>query len=476
MRSFTSTIAAVAALVPLAFAAPNQPYGTYDMNPSSYGSDRLVKTDVVVIGGGSVGTYAAIQLKDKGKKVMVIESKDRLGGHTETYIDPESGKPIDMGVKLYHNDPIVYKWYARFNLTVSPYTIAPPTRFVDFRSGKILEGLPAANATAMGLATQKYAAIMQNYPQVNDGFFLPNPVPEDLYQPFGKLVEKYNLGDAVQFIFGLGSAFGDILELPAIQQMRTMSLDLLATITNFQSSSVRDNSLLFEKAQAELLAADSVLLSSHVLSTQRVSETGDVLVLVATPTGPKLIQAKRLLIAIPPTLPSMASLDPSDEELAIFRQFTAVGYYTAIVKNLGNDSIQHLSPSSPFAMPPMPAIYSVNPAVENPALAQVFYGTRVGQFLTDEQAKAAIMADLTRYRAVNGIEGPAPEFVAFSNHSPYNMMVGVEATKNGFYGQLYGLQGKRNTYWAGATFRGHDSTSSWKFTEKFVLPGLLGGL
>jgi hypothetical protein len=69
-----------------------------------------------------------------------------------------------------------------------------------------------------------------------------------------------------------------------------------------------------------------------------------------------------------------------------------------------------------------------------------------------------------------------PEFVTFSNHSPYNMMVGGEATRNGFYKQLYALQGKRNTFWTGAAWRAHDSSSSWAFTSRSVLPALFGSL
>jgi hypothetical protein len=138
MRFFTSIAATAMAVFPIAIASTCKPHKPYDMDPNHYKPDHLIKTDVVVVGGGAAGTYAAIQLKDQHKKVVVIESKARLGGHTETYHDPESGQPIDMGVLLYHDEPIVHEWYARFNLSLSRINFggAAP-QYVDFRTGKI---------------------------------------------------------------------------------------------------------------------------------------------------------------------------------------------------------------------------------------------------------------------------------------------------------------------------------------------------
>lgn len=480
MRSFASIAAAAVVALPLAIAAPHDAHKPTEMDAGYYKPYQVIDTDVVIIGGGGMGAYSAIQLKDQGKKIMVIETKERLGGHTETYMDSETGTPIDMGVKLYHDEPLVHQWFARFNLSTSRFNPTPigPSQNVDFRTGQVLQGLPAANQTALAAALARYGAVLQKYPQLEGGFYLPEPVPEDLYMPFGQFVQKYDIADAVQFIFGLTSAFGDILELPALQQIRTMSLGLLATAQNFQTSSVMDNSLLFEKITAELQDANSLLLSSKVTKTQRVSKSGGgVKVLVETPMGCRLIQAKKILMAIPPTPENLAVFDPSGDELKIFKQFTSVGYYTSIIRNAGptNVTLQNLALDKPYALPPMPAIYNVNPTA-NPTLSLVYYGTKVGEILSDNEAKAAIIADLKRFQAANGMADTQPEFVAFSNHSPYNMMVGGEATKAGFYKHLYALQSKRNTFWTGAAWRAHDSSSSWAYTSQSVLPQLLASL
>jgi hypothetical protein len=320
--------------------------------------------------------------------------------------------------------------------------------------------------------------VLQKYPDLDKGYFFPNPAPKDLYITFGEFVKKYDIGAAVQFIFGYTSAAGDILNNPAVQQFRTLSLSLLKTINNFQTSSVGDNSLLYEKATIELLAAKSLLLSSEVLATQRVSDSGLVKVLVGTLKGCTLIVAKKLLMTIPPVASRLGAFDASKKELNFFRQLKGVGFYTSIIRNAGagTGSIQSIALDKPYALTPMPAIYNVLPVPANPSLSNVIYGTKLGQTMTDKEVKAAIVADLKRYQKANGIEPTEPEFMAFSNHSPYNMQVGSEATKNGFYQDMYALQGERNTFWSGATWKAHDSSSTWAFTKNIVLPKLMKSL
>lgn len=65
-----------------------------------------------------------------------------------------------------------------------------------------------------------------------------------------------------------------------------------------------------------------------------------------------------------------------------------------------------------------------------------------------------------------------PEFVSWALHQPFELWVPGEAIKNGFYRDLYALQGKQDTWWAGATFHAHDSSLIWRFT-KDLLPRIV---
>lgn len=65
-------------------------------------------------------------------------------------------------------------------------------------------------------------------------------------------------------------------------------------------------------------------------------------------------------------------------------------------------------------------------------------------------------------------------FAASAVHADFEMSVGAEAIRNGFYRELYGLQGKRNTWYTGATWHAHDSSLIWRFTEG-LLPDIIAG-
>ncbi|MDF1502024.1 NAD(P)/FAD-dependent oxidoreductase [Roseisolibacter sp. H3M3-2] len=61
--------------------------------------------DVVVLGAGVAGLAAARALVDAGKRVVVLEARDRLGGRVLTRRDPGLAVPVELGAEFVHGTP-----------------------------------------------------------------------------------------------------------------------------------------------------------------------------------------------------------------------------------------------------------------------------------------------------------------------------------------------------------------------------------
>ncbi|KAF2447901.1 amine oxidase, flavin-containing superfamily [Karstenula rhodostoma CBS 690.94] len=479
MRSQAFLLSSWAALT-LAAPSTTNNYGHFD--PSD-----IIERDVAIIGGGAAGTHASISLKDKGKSVIVIEKKDRIGGHAETYIDSATGTPIDMGVIIFHNLTIVRDYFARFDVPL--ITLGSDagsgsdsvSANYDLRTGKEVNiTSPSQADTAAAFAN--YTQFLSKYPRLNDGMFLPSPVPDDLVLPFGKFAKKYGIEAALPTMYNYNPGLGDILTVPMIENQRVWGQSLVQQLSGgFLTTAHHNTSELYSKAQAELLAASSLLLSSQVLDSERCDD--GITLVVSTPKGRKLVRARKLLITIPPRLNFLAPFDLSKNERSIFAKLIDAGYYTSILRNTGlpdNLSIANARPDTPYNLPSLPSVYSIG-STDVPGLKLAYYGTPRSPAtfpLPDKKVKADILAAFKTLQRANpgAFNQTEPEFVAYSSHAPFYLQARPEDTKKGFYGEMYKLQGGRSTYWTGASWRAQDSSDIWRFTEEEVLPGLVEGL
>ena len=61
--------------------------------------------DVIVIGAGIAGLAAARTLAESGKRVVVVEARDRVGGRIYTVPASGSGLPVELGAEFVHGLP-----------------------------------------------------------------------------------------------------------------------------------------------------------------------------------------------------------------------------------------------------------------------------------------------------------------------------------------------------------------------------------
>lgn len=451
----------------------------FDSVEADHAGNAVITRDVCVIGGGSSGTYAALRLRDMGQSVVVVEREDRLGGHTFTYTDPATGNRNDLGVIVWHDLDIVKSYLARYDIPLKKavFDFSTAVIYADFRTGEVVSNFTPPDPTD---ALARYGVELAKYPYLEAGFYLPDPIPSDLLLPFGEFAEKYGLADAVPTIFNFGQGIGDLLRLPTLYVMKLVGIDVLRNIQIGFLTTVRaDNSELYRKALAELGA--DVLLSSRITAVKRSGRAGrgGARIRVETPSGPKLIRAKKIVLAIPPKLEQLQGIFDLDKtERSVFGQFRNAAYYTGLLRDTGipdsTTQVTNVMQNSSYNLPALPGSYGFG-RTAIPGLYDVKYGSPTPQ--PEEEVKADVLAELKRLRAAGALSstnGTAadPEFVVFKAHVPFELTVPVEAIRAGFYRDLYALQGRNGMYYTGAAFHTHDSSLLWNFTEA-LLPRII---
>ncbi|ORY60729.1 putative FAD dependent oxidoreductase [Pseudomassariella vexata] len=448
------------------------------LNLRKHSSDDIISRDVAVIGGGASGVYTAFRLRDNDQSVIVIEKKDRLGGHAEVYSDPNTGSKFNMGVQVFEDSPIVRDYFRRFNVPLVAQNISQRSaRVVDFSTGEAVQNYTRPNSTEISSAFVRYARHLSDFPGLRDGFNVTYPVPPDLLLPFGQFIDKYELGSFVETVMILLPGFTPLLELPTLYVFKALSPQLVQAFQTGFVMTPDDNTARLYDAAAQQLGCD-VLYNTTILAMDRSSSYSSsdsnnaIKIAVQTPKGVKLILAKQLVSAIPPTPQTMQGYDLSAEELLLFNQFSGSGYYTAVLNNTGlTQRYQNFNPMQPYGVPLDPLAYSFEPA-PLPGYTKVFYAS--AQPMSEEEVKANIIDHIARIKSRNpSLPLTEAEFVAFSDHSPFNLMVGNEAVRDGFYERMYGLQEQRGTWFAGAAWMTQDSAVIWEWVEEWLLPRIL---
>ncbi|KAH0565963.1 hypothetical protein GP486_000631 [Trichoglossum hirsutum] len=452
------------------------PETRHSIREEDYDKGDIISRDVCVVGGGSGGTYTATRLRQLGQSVVVIEKAPLMGGMTNTYTVPGSGLKIDYGVIVFHNISIVQNYFDHYKIPLTGVALngGGTTYNVDFTTGNDVVGPPPDPTVAIA-ALAAYVAQLEKYPYLDTGYNLPDPVPEDLLIPFKDFVKKYDLAPMVPFS-QLGGGYADIIEQPTLYTMKILGRDLARSVVEgFVTTAAHNNGALYEAATAELTAASSLLLSSTILSINRNNGKGFATIVVQTPTGRKLIKARKIVVAIPPRLSNFPGWDLDATEKGVFGTYTNEGYWTGLLSNTGlpeGTTINNVGANTLFNLPVFPGITSILPTAEL-GLFNVEYTSP--HEMNDESVKAEILAALGRLK-IPGVTTTPEKAVwkVFTSHTPFFEHVTEDQIRRGFYKRAMGLQGHKQTWYTGATWQAHDSSMIWNFTET-ILPAIVKG-
>ncbi len=436
----------------------------------------VIYRDVCVIGGGSAGTYTAIRLRDLGKSVVVLERKARLGGHAETFVDPVTNVPINIGVIYFENTELVRNYLTRLQVSaVPPSSSSTNPIYVDFRTGQVVNGYAPPSQQQLGQALFAYQQLLsQNFPYLDNGFDLPNPVPDDLILPFRNFVQKYQLQVLVRRIFDFGQGIGELLDTPTLYVLKLFSLNLVNAILT--SGRINGGLLTIPAGVSQLYDNATKILGDDVMfnaNVRRVDRSGSsIQVRVDSPNGQYIIQCRKLVVACPPTPRNLASFDLDKLEATAFSQLRPKSYATGVVKLSGlpaGISLVNTAPDTEFNLPHLPGIYSLSRAT--PDLWNVKYGSP--KPLPGQTIRNDIEKSIQRLARAGTFPVQFEGFQVFSNHTPFQMTVSAEDIAHGFYDRFRFLQGRYNTFFNGAAFQTNDSSLIWRYTET-LLPRIVG--
>ncbi|KAJ6457254.1 hypothetical protein C8R45DRAFT_565414 [Mycena sanguinolenta] len=442
--------------------------------------NKTLQKDVIILGGGASGTYAAVRLReDYGKDVVVVEARTLLGGNVNTYNDPITNTAINYGVEAYIDYGPAKDFFARFDVPTQPVVeyvqSVGSTVHVDAASGTVLPNISAPLVADQLAALQTYLTVVEQYtPYLLPGYWnFPSgdDIPADMLLPWGDFEAKYGVQDMYPIQGRIdGGASPDTTTLYAMMNFNAPVVSGYLDGTMFDPLPF-NNSILYGRAQ-ELLGAD-VLFSSQVVNATR--DDAGVSVLVQDDMGvTTLITAPRLLVSFMPTAANLAPLAPDAAENAGFSTFAPGVLWVGVVRSnfIPDNTAVTFVPGA--NAPP----YTVEIGWSGTSgLSEIFFA---GAGFTEDEGKQAVveafqlLVSAGTFSPPEGEEAVA-EVVAFTDHTGLGFNQSVEMLQQGFIQKLYALQGQRSTWWTGALWCPGYSSNVWAFTDT-ILPRLLEGL
>ncbi|KAH9862618.1 hypothetical protein IAQ61_010036 [Plenodomus lingam] len=432
----------------------------------------ILTTDVVILGGGASGTYAAVRLRDDlNTSILLIEPHSHLGGSVSTYRVAGTNESFEYGVQSYLPNGPALALFTRFGIALEPFTANRLSALnVDIETGRVLTDYTAPSANATNAAFGRWLEVVAKYEHMLEpgywDFPQPGHVPAVLLESFGVFAKREGIEAAVPRIMAIsGVGSGGIQGLLVLHVFQAFGASLTRDVlSNSLVKPVGSNSLLYERALARL--QPDVLLESTVQDVRRTS--AGVELWVKQGSREYLIQARRVLYAAPPSLSNLGPFHPDEKEKAVFEQWAEGGEYIGVAKIdcipegvSVNFFPKSASPSNYLALKDYP--YSLRLDSTGPPgmhLFRVIFGANFT--LTAGIFKDLVADSVQKLQDGGAVTGRCEtDFKAVSNHSRPMWKQSAEQIQAGFVQDLYGLQGHRGMWYVGYAWSAPYSSTIW---------------
>jgi monoamine oxidase len=96
----------------------------------------MEKRDILIIGAGAAGLMAGYKLTQKGKKVTILEARNRIGGRIHTIENDALKKGVELGAEFIHGDlPVTLNLLQEAGIAYSP----AGGSMIRYADGKFME-------------------------------------------------------------------------------------------------------------------------------------------------------------------------------------------------------------------------------------------------------------------------------------------------------------------------------------------------
>lgn len=119
----------------------------------------MSNADIIIIGAGAAGLVAGRELSKAGKKVLLLEAQNRIGGRIHTITVPGFSMHLEAGAEFIHGEMPVTQ--ALLNEAGIPY-FKNEGNYYNIRNGKFLE--PEDNDSDFSILYKKAASLKNDLP------------------------------------------------------------------------------------------------------------------------------------------------------------------------------------------------------------------------------------------------------------------------------------------------------------------------